>query len=174
VLSIPPENVKTYLAEHGAEVEKAVLAMLDRAELIWSKDGKDYFIQDIFLLVAAEQVVITLVKNDYGFDEEMNRQIVIHLLERFYEKRRLLEERSETAGRRQAEIRASMGKVEQKIRHLESQVRERQAALRQLSAQSESIEADLEVLRKDVDQYRHQLVYSTAFKMEELRTKKRA
>jgi hypothetical protein len=175
VLGIAPENIKAYLAENGHQVEQQILAMLNQAELIMTKEHTDYLLKDNILLVVVEKsAIVTVVKCDYGFDEEINLQIIQQLKIKLKEKQQALERITESYEKRLAEITTSMGKVELKIRHLESRVREKQALHRQLKAQAESVDAELDVLRKEIEQYQHQLVYSTAFKMEELRTKKRA
>ena len=139
------------------------------------KDGKEYLLQDIFLLVAAGQTVVTVVKSDYGFDENMNRQIVQHLLEKVRTLRQELHEKTESALQRQAAIKAEMGALDQEVKCLESKVKEKQALRRQLAAQSDGIEAELDAMNKLIDQESTKLVYSTAYKLEELRNgKKRA
>ncbi|TEB10658.1 hypothetical protein [Pelotomaculum propionicicum] len=175
VLGIPPEEIKAYLEENSAQVEKAVLNMLDEAELIMVKDGKEYRLMDLFLLVAAGQTVVTVVKSDYGFDEDMNRQIVQHLLEKVRALRQELHEKTESALQCQAAIKAEAEALDQEIKSLESKIKEKQALRRQLVARSDGIEAELDALNKLIDQESTKLIYSTAYKLEELRNgKKRA
>lgn len=173
VLNIPPEEIKAYLAEHAAEVDKAILKAMAQAEQIWSKDGKNFHIYDTILLVTADKSVITIVECDYGFDQDLNRQIVGHLMEKLRAMRQHQARKTQKENRRLAEIKTNIGKVEQNIKLLESRVREEQAIRRQLVAQSESIEADLDVVQKAIDQECYKLVYSTAYKMDEMRTSKK-
>lgn len=175
VLNIPPEEIRSYLEANGAQVDQAVLNMLDEAEFIMLKDGKEYRLQDLFLLVTAGQTVVTIVKSDYGFDENMNRQIVQHLLEKMRALRKELDEKTEKSLQRQATIKAEVEALDQEVKYLESKIKEKQALRRQLAAQSDGIEAELDALNKLIDQESAKLVYSTAYKLEELRNgKKRA
>lgn len=173
VLNIPQEEIKAYLAEHGAEVDQAILAMYEQAEHIWTKENTDFYINDIFLLVIAGHSVPTIVKCDYGFDEALNRQIVGHQIEKIREMREHQARKTQKTNRRLVEIKSHIGKVDNRIKLLESKIREEQANRRQLAAHAESIEAELDVLQKAIDQECYKLVYSTAFKMDELRTTKK-
>lgn len=166
VLDISLDKIGAHLEEHGAQVDQAVLGMVNDPDMIIKNEDKDYYLKDVLLLVVADQTVVTIIKSDYGFDESMNRQIVQHLKETFQTLQRELHEKEEVAIGRQAVIKAEVEALDQDIKLVESNLREKKALRRQLEAQSAGIEAELGTAISRIETVGSKLIYSTAYKTE--------
>jgi hypothetical protein len=85
VVGIPEESkALDYLRIRVAEVDEAILEAYGKSTLLWTNpDGIEYWFDDnnVSFVVGSGTTIITLYEQDFGFNREINRSIVLQQIE---------------------------------------------------------------------------------------------
>jgi hypothetical protein len=84
-----------HLRTRSKDIESAVLQGFDKSDLVWTgEDGIQYWFDEdnIMYVIGKDQTIITLYEEDFGFDKDINRSIVLQQMGVIREKAKELEE----------------------------------------------------------------------------------
>jgi hypothetical protein len=156
----------------GDNAEKEALKAYHQAEYIWQdKDSIDFYVDSNFVEYVCDpkkQSMITLFDIDFGFPEDINKQIAIELIKKV----RLAKEVVDTTKQKQYEEReknnTQIDKINLEIEKLKAEIAKKEAEKRRIENFNQELDAGLNVVVKEFENLAYQLTFSKNYKMEKL------
>ncbi len=157
--------------------EQEILNNLNEAQKIWSeiKDNKEivYYLKDdvIFVVNDDDKVVITIVKADYGFSDEINKTIVNKLLGELNKAKETKEHRDKEIRNEISELQRQLKISDIEIETLQAKIKSLEAIQNKLRATIEALEKEAQTMQAEIDGIAKKLIYSIGWRLEELTSK---
>lgn len=150
----------------GINTEDQIRQAVENSEYIGddSETGNSFYINSdhwIFCIDTKKQNVVTVFEADFGFDQDINRDLADKLLKKI---RKMRNEIDKVKIRNEETIQQLIYTKEV----LEREIELKEAELRKTEAQINNINAGLKVKEKEFESVFKQLIYSVAFRKEQL------
>jgi len=157
----------------AAEIERA----LREGTVVWEENEEGVMTQyvvhgDTMLIHAPEMgTVVTTIKVDFGFSEEINRELCRMQVEHILELGRRVKEEGARLAEAEREFDRELALIDSEIAGLEARLEAARAAQRRVAHVREEARRRYEALKKEHEREFHKLKYSVGYRLEALREK---
>lgn len=157
-------------------IEKSILEAFEGSEFIAKgRDGKSFFINSehtIFVIEEQNKTIVTLYPVDYGFSDDINKQIAVSLVEKLTEKKEMLEDMEYVIREQKEKYQKQRDMFDADILLFEAKLNKLRSQQKTILNQEDALDKELDLAKAEISTLAYQLTYSKNYKMELLVQKK--
>jgi hypothetical protein len=156
-------------------IDQEIVAALNRADYIWAdSEGNHHYVdKDELIQYVCNPVnhkIITIVRIDYGFPEDLNHTITKDLIDRVRQKIEVLAVIEENQQKQRDKNATAKARLQNQIDELEAKINAIEAKEKEIEAIEARMDADLASEKKEYDSLAYSLVWSIAYRTDKLAT----